>query len=110
MKLTEILHDAFLNCGEILPAAHITQIIQEFEFSSDTEHDSKAILKAIRYAGEWFVDSMRENERDTEREVRDGLYCGHPIKPLDERLEHWEAMRPSATRQKAIATMINAAK
>ena len=106
MTLTETLYDAFLSCGQILPASDIARIIQEYEFNSDTEHDSKTILKAIREAGEQFVDSMKENERDTENEVRDGLYCGHPIEPLDDRLAYWEAMRPSVVRRKAIEVIV----
>lgn len=88
MTLTDILHDAFLNCGEILPASDIARIIQEYEFESGTEHDAATILKSIRDAGEQFIDSMQENGHDTD--------C----------LAQWEAMRPSVVRRKAIEVIV----
>lgn len=99
MRLTEILHDAFLTCGEILPAAHIAQIIWEYEFNSNTEHDAETILCAIRDAGEQFVDSMQGNTSDgynyegRHRETETAY---------QEELDRWEAMRPSVVRRKAI--------
>lgn len=97
MKLTAILHDSFLHSGEILPASDIAQIIQEYEFESGTEHDAATILKAIRDAGERFVDSMQENERETENEAR------------NDRLAYWEAMRPSVVRRAELEATINRA-
>lgn len=88
MTLTDILYDAFLSCGEILPASTIAEIIQAHEFESGTENDAATILKALREAGERFVDSMQENEHDTDR------------------LAYWEAMRPSVVRRKAIEVMV----
>ena len=93
--LTDILHDKFLSCGEILPAADIARIICEHEFDLEVELDAQTVLASVREAGERFVDSMVQNEHDTEEAVADGLYCGFPIDPLEARVAKWENMRPS---------------
>lgn len=100
--LTNHLHDAFLRCGEILPAADIARMTREIECNLEVEFDAQTVLASVREAGELFVDSMIQNEHDTETAVIDGLYCGFPIDPLEVRVAKWENMRPSAIRQKQL--------
>ncbi len=109
MNLTDTLHDAFLSSGEILPPADIARIAQEFEFWNNIEHDNETLLRAIREAGERFVDSMVQNEHGTEQEVRGGLYQGFPINPIEQRVAKWEAMRPSTVRRLAILAIATSA-
>jgi len=100
--LTDYLHDAFLHCGEVLPAADIARKTREIEFDLEVEFDAQTVLASVREAGERFVDSMVQNEHDTEEAVTGGMYCGCPIDPLDVRVAKWERLRPSAIRQKQI--------
>lgn len=107
MTLTDTLHDSFLSSGEILPPADIARIIQEHEMWNGVEYDAATILSATREAGERFVDSMVQNEHDTEQEVKGGMYQGFPINPLAERVAKWEAMRPSTVRRSAILKIVS---
>lgn len=88
IKLADTLHDKYLQCGEILPAADIARIIRDIEFWENVEFDAKTILTATREAGERFVDSMLNNEAD------------------ESQWPKWEAMRPSAARQKQIEKIL----
>lgn len=110
MTLTDTLHDTFLSSGEILPAADIARIVQEHEMWNGVEYDAETILRAIREAGERFVDSMVQNEHDTEQEVKGGMYQGFPIDPIEKRVAKWEAMRPSAIRRSSILSLVQSAK
>lgn len=107
MTLTDTLHDSFLSSGEILPPADIARIIQEHEMWNGVEYDAATILSATREAGERFVDSMVQNEHDTEQEVKGGLYQGFPIEPIEQRVAKWEAMRPSTIRRSSIVSLIS---
>lgn len=109
MNLTDTLHDRFLSSGEILPPADIARLVQEHETWNGLEYDSQTIIRAIREAGERFVDSMVENEYDTEQEVKDGMYQGFPIAPIEKRVAQWEAMRPSTVRRLAILAIATSA-
>jgi hypothetical protein len=109
MNLTDTLHDAFLSSGEILPPADIARIVQEHEMWNGVEYDAKTILRATREAGEQFVDSKVQNEHDTEQEVKDGMYQGYPIDPIEQRVAKWEAMRPSTVRRLAILAIATSA-
>lgn len=104
--LTTHLHDAFLHCGEILPLADIAREVHESEAFAGVEYDAQTVLASVREAGEMFVDSMVQNEHDTETAVINGLYCGFPIDPLEVRVAKWEAMRPSVIRQKQIEELL----
>lgn len=108
MTLTDTLYDSFIASGEILPASDIARIVQEHESWNDTEYDDQAIRRSVREAGERFVDSMIDNEHDTEQSVRDGMYQGFPIAPLNERVAKWEAMRPSTIRRASILAIVSA--
>jgi hypothetical protein len=110
MKLSELIEDLTqlnLNCGEIVEGIQAAQFIQEFEFEHGVEFSSEQIIKALRAAGESFVESMQQNEIDTEECVRDGLYNGYPIDSLETRLAGWEAMRPSVIRRNALVSILS---
>ena len=104
--LTDELHELYLTCGEIITGNHLADKIQCHEFDNSVEFTPAEILKATRDAGESFVDSMIQNEHDTEESVKDGLYGGHPIDPLESRVAGWEALRPSKTRKAAIGAIL----
>ena len=107
--LTDALRDLHMSCGEIITGYHAAQFIRDHETDNGLEFTPQEILRALRESGEQFVDSMQENEMDTESCVKDGLYYGHPIDPLETRLSRWEAMRPSTIRLAAIAEITTAA-
>ena len=106
-KLIEELHELNVNCGEIIGGIDAALFIQEFEFEHGLEFSAADVTKAFRTAGEAFVESMQQNEIDTEDCVKDGLYGGHPIDPLESRLERWERMRPSVIRMNQLIGFIN---
>ncbi len=105
-QLTEAIAQKNMECGEIIAPESFAQLVQEFENDNDVAFSGAEILKAFRDAGESFVDSMQENEHDTEECVHGGRYEGHPIDPLAERLARWEVQRPSVIRRNFIKAAI----
>lgn len=106
-KLIDRLAQLNLECGEVIGGSHAAEFIQEFEFEHGVEFSAIEVMKALRMAGESFVDSMQQNECDTEEAVKDGLYGGYPIDPLESRIAGWESMRPSVIRKNQLIDMIN---
>tara|TARA_R110000823_G_C15704803_1_gene476896 strand:- start:61 stop:411 length:351 start_codon:yes stop_codon:yes gene_type:complete len=104
--LTEMLHDLHITCGEIITGEDLANKIVEREVDYSVEFTPAEILKATRDAGESFIDSMVQNEHDTEESVKDGLYGGYPIAPLETRVAQWEALRPSKVRKATIAAIL----
>lgn len=104
--LIESLREFHLSCGEVVTGYHAAQWVCDYETDNGLEFTPQEILRAIRESGEQFVDSMQENEMDTESCVKNGFYDGHPIDPLETRLSRWEAMRPSTIRLAAIRSII----
>ena len=94
--LISILHDKSLDQGQTLEAYCIADIVMDVERSERVEFTPSEILEASRDASERFVDSMIQNEYDTQESDYDD------IAPLEERVARWEAMRPSVVRRKAI--------
>jgi hypothetical protein len=94
--LISILHDKCLDQEQTLEAYCIADIVMDVERSERVEFTPSEIIEASRDAGERFVDSMIQNEYDTQESEYDD------IAPLEERVARWEAMRPSIVRRKAI--------
>ena len=112
--LAEQLHDWFVSMGQIAKGSQLATWIQEYEFNSDCEFTPAEVLKAVRDAGESFVDSMQGNESDNWGEHCRDLASPNPSKyPRYESEEEyqkcqdkWEAMRPSFIRRNAIASIL----
>jgi hypothetical protein len=104
-ELVELIHQTNVECGEVLSLKHLTSYIMELENACGKTFSDEQIIQAWRDGGEKFVDSMQGNEYDTEDCVKDGLYNGHPIDSLSDRLMSWEAMRPSVIRAKHIESI-----
>lgn len=93
------LYEYSMTRGEILDPEHTAQVVLEWEMDN-APLDRADILAAVWNAAESFVDSMVENEHDTETEGRDDL------EPLEKRVERWEAMRPSHSAARTVKTLI----
>ena len=104
-ELVELIQQTNVECGEVLSLKHLASYIMELENECGKAFSDEQIIQAWRRGGEKFVDSMQENEYDTEDCVKDGLYDGHPIDCLSDRLMTWEVMRPSVIRAKHIESI-----
>lgn len=99
MNLTDYLHDKFLYNGEIASGAYLARLIQDFESDNDVEHTDAEVIRAVRSAGESFVDSMQDNENEPRMpEITE--------EERAERLAHWEAMRPSVARRRQLTSLL----
>jgi len=97
--LTKHLHSRFIANGETTGAA---EMIADYEQDNACEFTAGEIIKATRDAGESFVDSMVNNEHDTEEDR-----AQYPdLAPLSDRVAYWEKMRPSVIRHAAIKTIL----
>jgi hypothetical protein len=100
-SLESQLHELFISQGQISSPSCIANLVDEFESFHGVCLSDPEIIKAIRSAGESFVDSMVTNEHDTEKE-------GYTdISPLADRVAYWEAMRPSSNRKKHIESILS---
>ena len=100
-SLESQLHELFISQGEISAASDIARLVLDFEEFHGVSVSDSDLLKATRAAGESFVDSMVQNEHDTELEGYTDLA------PLEDRIAHWEAQRPSTVRRKQIEALLS---
>lgn len=92
-SLESQLHELFISQGQISSPSDIADLVSDFELFHGYNLSDTEIIKATRNAGESFVESMINNEYDTEREGYTDLA------PFVERVAYWEAMRPSRNRK-----------
>jgi len=98
-SLESQLHELFMEGGEIAPPRTIADLVLQFESFHGVHCTDAEVLVATRNAGESFVESMIQNEYDTEEEGYTDLA------PIEQRVEHWESMRPSTIRRKHLETL-----
>lgn len=98
-SLASYLHDEFVGCGEILPAAAIAQIITDCEFDSGTQFTEKEILVAVREAQNLTCESYIGNAYDSTDWTQE---------QRDQEIAKWEAQRPKRVREKQVAAILAA--
>jgi hypothetical protein len=97
-SLESQLEDLFFSQGE-MSIRCIADLILQYESFYGVHCTDAEVLVATRNAGESFVESMIQNEYDTEEEGYTDLA------PIEQRVEHWESMRPSTIRRKRLETL-----
>jgi hypothetical protein len=104
--LVQAVKEQCIYCGEVISGKNATDFILEIENQVNVTFTDSEIVRALREGAEQFVDSMQQNEHDTEEWIKDGLYDGFPIDTLETRLARWEALRPSVIRAKHLASIV----
>ena len=98
-SLESQLHELFIHQGQISSPSCIADLVLQYESFHGVHCSDTKVLIATRNAGESFIESMIQNEYDTEGEGYTDL------EPLEERVAHWEAMRPSNIRRKHLESL-----
>jgi hypothetical protein len=94
-SLESQLKDLFFSQGE-MSIRCIADLVLQYESYYEVHLTDTEVLVATRNAGESFVDSMIDNEYET---------TGEDLAPIEQRVEHWESMRPSTIRRKHLETL-----
>jgi hypothetical protein len=90
-----LLHNKFLMCGEILPAADIAHFLADMEADNGFTLSTEEIHRAVWEASDCFVDSMQENASSH--------LAGEE---LEEEIARLENMRPAARRRAQITAIL----
>jgi hypothetical protein len=94
-SLESQLKDLFFSQGEMSTRC-IADLVLQCESFYGVHFTDTEVLVATRNAGESFVDSMIDNEYETT--------C-QDLAPIEQRVAHWEAMRPSTIRRKHLEAL-----
>jgi len=111
MTITQTLHYRFIQCGEILSAEYIAQIVCDYERQEETRLDDREIFSAINDAADSFVDAMQENAFQTWVEQgrqgkEDGLFESEAA--FLNYLADYESMRLATVRERELKKAISA--
>lgn len=90
--LINCMHDEMLKRGEVLSDEAAAEYLMLYERDYRVRLPLSGYRAAVDDAADRFVDSMIQNEYDTEQSDDE----------TDKRVGHWEAMRPSNARYRMI--------
>jgi hypothetical protein len=99
-SLSSYLHEEFVECGEVLPAASIAQIVTDCEFDGGTQFTEREILIAVREAQNLTCESYIGNAYDSTDWTHE---------QREREIAKWEALRPKRIREKQIADTLSVA-
>lgn len=99
-SLTQILHEAFVACGQILNSDHVAEFIGNFEYENEIELTESVIRSSVFEARDRTCDSFIGNAIDSRSDWGD--------EQVEEEIAKWEAQRPAKVRRKQIEAILAA--